>query len=116
MLRIENLTRHTTLVEQGRVADNFLTKFRGLMGVRTLPQGAGLLITGCNSVHTHFMRMPIDVLYVDESHRVVDIDPAMAAWRIGRTRKGAAYVVELPSGTVAQTQCTVGDQLFVSMG
>lgn len=116
MLRIENLTRHTTLVQRGRVADNFFTKFRGLMGVRSLPPGDGLLITSCNSVHTHFMRMPIDVLYVDDSHCVVDIDPAMAAWRIGRTRKQATYVVELPSGTVAQTQCNVGDQLFISLG
>ncbi len=116
MLRIENLTRNTTLVAQGRVAENFFTKFRGLMGVRALPQGGGLLIPGCNSVHTHFMKMPIDILYVDDRHCVVDIDPAMAAWRIGRTRKNAAYVVELPSGTVAQTQCNVGDQLLVSVG
>ncbi|MEZ4673543.1 MAG: DUF192 domain-containing protein [Caldilineaceae bacterium] len=66
MLRIENLTRNTTVVEQGRVADNFLKKFRGLMGVRHLPQGDGLLIAGCNSVLTHFMRIPIDILYVDK--------------------------------------------------
>jgi uncharacterized membrane protein (UPF0127 family) len=115
MLRIENLTRKTTVVEQGRVADNFLTKFRGLMGVRDLPQGAGLLIAGCNSVHTHFMRMPIDILYIDKSNRVVDIDPHMGTWRIGRARKGAAFVVEVPSGTTARTNCMVGDQLLISI-
>lgn len=115
MLRIDNLTRNTTLIEQGRVADNFLTKFRGLMGVRQLPQGSGLLITGCNSVHTHFMRIPIDVLYIDKEDRVVDIDARMATWRIGRTRKAASYVVEVPSGTAEQTGCTVGDQLLISV-
>lgn len=115
MLRIQNLTRNTTLVEQGRVADNFLSKFRGLMGVRHLPQGDGLLITGCNSVHTHFMRMPIDVLYVDENHRVVGMDAEMATWRIGRTRKGASAVIEVPSGTTTRTQCAVGDQLLISV-
>ena len=115
MLHIENLTRKTTVVEQGRVANNFLTKFRGLMGVRHLPQGDGLLIAGCNSVHTHFMRMPIDILYVDKDDRVVDIDPQMGTWRIGRTRKGAIFVVELPSGTTERTNCMVGDQLLISV-
>ncbi|HRW04773.1 MAG TPA: DUF192 domain-containing protein [Caldilineaceae bacterium] len=115
MLRIDNLTRNTTVIEQGRVADNFLTKFRGLMGVRHLPQGDGLLITGCNSVHTHFMRIPIDVLYIDKHNRVVDIDPSMNAWRIGRARKSASYVLEVPSGTAERTGCTVGDQLLISV-
>ena len=115
MLRIENLTRSTTLVEQGRVADNFFTKFRGLMGVPHLPAGDGLLIAGCNSVHTHFMRMPIDILYIDNDNRVVDIDPNMGTWRICRTRKAASSVVELPSGTTARTNCTVGDQLLISV-
>ncbi|MCB0062053.1 MAG: DUF192 domain-containing protein [Caldilineaceae bacterium] len=115
MLRIENLTRQTTLVAQGRVADNFLTKFRGLMGVRELPDGDGLLITGCNSVHTHFMRIPIDVLYVDAQHRVVGIDPEMATWRIGRTHKAATAVIEMPSGTATRTQCAIGDQLLISV-
>ena len=115
MLRVENLTRKTTVVKEGRIAGNFLTKFRGLMGVRHLPEGSGLLITGCNSVHTHFMRIPIDVLYVDESHRVVDLDPQMATWRIGRTRKGATSVIEIPSGTATRTQCAIGDQLLISV-
>jgi len=115
MLRIENLTRKTTLVEQGRVATNFFTKFRGLMGVRHLPPGDGILIAGCNSVHTHFMRIPIDVLYIDENNCVVDIDPSMATWRIGRTRKGAAAVVEVPSGTTARTHSAIGDQLLISV-
>ena len=66
MLQVENLTRQTLLIKQGRVADNFWTKFRGLMGVRQLPEGDGLLITKCDNVHTHFMRMPIDVFYINQ--------------------------------------------------
>ncbi len=115
MLRIENLTQNTTLVEEGRAATNFLTKLRGLMGVRHLPAGTGLLIADCNSVHTHFMRIPIDVLYIDEQHRVVDMDLEMASWRIGRTRNGAKAVIEVPSGTATRTHCSIGDQLLISM-
>lgn len=116
MLHIENITRNTVLVERGRVADNFWTKFRGLMGVRQLPEGDGLLITKCDNVHTHFMRMSIDVFYVDAHNCIVDIDPAMKTWRIGRRRNTAAFVIETPRGTALRTQSTVGDQLKISIG
>lgn len=111
MLSVKNVTRNTMVVEQGRVADNFWTKFRGLMGVRQLPVGDGLLIEGCDSVHTHFMRMPIDVFYIDDKQRIVGIDAAMKSWRIGRRRPTASAVLEAPSGTAARTHSTIGDQL-----
>jgi len=114
MLYVKNVTRNTVLVEHGQVANNFWTQFRGLMGVRQLPAGNGLLLSHCDSVHTHFMRMPIDVLYVGADHRIVDIDPAMKPWRIGRQRKRASSILELPSGTVAHTQSAIGDQLKIS--
>lgn len=113
MLYVENTTRNTVLVQHGRVADNFWTKFRGLMGVRHLPPGDGLLIRDCDNVHTHFMRMSIDVLYVDAHHRIVGIDPALKSWRIGRKRPGAAFVIELPSGAAAQS--AIDDQLKISI-
>jgi uncharacterized protein len=114
MLQVENMTRKTMVVEHGRVANNFWTKFRGLMGVRHLPEGDGLLIAGCDNVHTHFMRMPIDVFYIDDHNCIVDIDPAMKTWRIGRKRTTAAFVIEAPSGTAMRTQSIVGDKLKIS--
>jgi hypothetical protein len=50
-LQIHNLTRNTALVESGRVADNFWTRFVSLMGAAGLGAGEGLLITRCNSIH-----------------------------------------------------------------
>ncbi len=114
MLSVKNVTRNTLLVEEGRVADNFWTKFRGLMGVRQLPIGDGLLIEACDSVHTHFMRIPIDIFYIDEKQRIVGIDAAMQSWRIGRRHANAAAVLEVPSGTAARTQSTIGDQLKIA--
>lgn len=116
MLQIENMTRNTMLMKRGRMADNFLTKFRGLMGVRQLHEGEGLLITHCNSVHTHFMFMPIDIIYVDKNHRIVDLEAEMKTWRIGRTRRNADYVIELPPGVIAHTRCAVGDELRLQKG
>lgn len=114
MLQVENVTRNTILVTRGQVAGNFWTRFRGLMGVRQLPIGDGLLIKHCDSVHTHFMRMTIDVLYVNVHNCIVGMDAAMQPWRIGRKWTDAAYVLELPNGTITRSQSAIGDQLKVS--
>jgi len=115
MLHVDNATRGVTLVDKGSVADNYLKRLKGLIGVRHLPPGDGLLIKPCKDIHTHFMSIPIDVLYVDANNRVVGIDAELKSWRFGRRRSQARFVIELPSGTVARTGCTIGDELVVSI-
>ena len=112
-VQIENQTQGRTLVSSGRVADNFWTSLRGLIGHGPLAPGEGLLIIPSNSIHTHFMGFPIDVLYVDRAQRVVAIDRDMAPWRFGRIHRGARFVIELPAGAIAATGTQVGDQLLV---
>ena len=112
-IRVENLTRETTVVSQGRVADSFFPRLVGLMGAAGLAAGQGLLILPCNSIHTHFMRSPIDVLYVSRELEVVYVDHAMKPWRFGRIHRGARFVVELPAGTAVTTGAQAGDRLAV---
>jgi len=69
MLKVENLTQGTTVVERGRIADNAWTRFKGLIGVRELAEGDGLAIIPCSGVHCMFMSIPIDVVYVDKEDR-----------------------------------------------
>lgn len=113
MLHVKNKTRKTVLVNKGRVANNIWTRFKGLIGVRDLPEGDGLLITPCKGVHCMFMSIPIDVLYVDQDDQVVALDPNMQPWRVGRVYRQSRYVLELPAGTLARTNTAVGDQLHV---
>ena len=112
-IRVENLTRGQTLVTAGRVADTFWTRLRGLMGSKSLAPGEGLLVVPCKSVHTHFMRFPIDVLYVNAAQEVVGIDRGLSPWRFGWPRSDARFVIELPAGTVSATGTQIGDQLRV---
>ena len=56
------------MATQGRAADTFFTRFKGLIGAPSLTKGEGLLILPCNSIHTHVMRFPIDVLYVSKDN------------------------------------------------
>ena len=62
------------------IADGFLNRLLGLMGRKKLPQGHGLLLLPCNSVHMLFMKFPIDVVYVDENFVVKKIVRNLPAW------------------------------------
>ena len=115
MLQVTNTTRETSLVSKGRVANNFFTRLRGLVGVKELPAGDGMLIQPCNQVHCMFMSIPIDVLYLGSDGRVLAIDAAMRPWAVGRLVRGAKSVLELPAGMAATTKTTVGDQLQITL-
>ena len=115
MLHIKNSTRNSIVIDHGRIADNFWTRLVGLVGVRKLASGDGLLIKPCKGVHSMFMSIPIDVLYVDRNHMVIGADREMKPWRIGRIYPASNYVVELPVGAIAQTETQIGDQLVVDL-
>ena len=113
MLQVENLTRGVALVTRGRVADNYFARLRGLIGVRNLPAGEGLLIAPCNQVHCMFMSIPIDVIYIGRDDRVLSVDHSMRPWTFGRLVRGAKRVLELPAGTAKATGTVNGDQLRI---
>jgi hypothetical protein len=113
VLHIDNLTRGTRVVEHGCIADSFWTRLKGLMGVRRLAPGDGLLITPAQQIHTHFMAITIDVLYVDENNQVIDMDVALKPWQVGRFRQRARTIIEIPSGMLAATHSACGDQLKI---
>jgi uncharacterized membrane protein (UPF0127 family) len=107
----------TTLVTSGgRVAcprcvaaDTPWRRLRGLIG-RRLGPGEGLLIRPASSIHTCFMRAPIDVVFLDRGGRVLRVAPALGPWRLAWCR-GAAAVLELPAGACARAGLTAGDAL-----
>ena len=104
-----NTTRNQVIAEKTRLADNPWTSFKGLMGAKPLPEGEALLITPSSSIHTHFMRFAIDVLYVSKDDVIVGIDRDLKPWRFGRFYKGVKYVVEMTAG--GAKACQVGDTI-----
>lgn len=80
------------------VADNFFTRFRGLMFRKDLAPGEGLLLKNCSAIHCCFMRFPIDAVYLDDGMQVVAAE-TVKPWRLGGIYPGARHVLELPSGS-----------------
>jgi uncharacterized membrane protein (UPF0127 family) len=110
------------LVADGRVvcpalsvADTAPSRMKGLLGRRVLDAEEGLLLRPAGSIHTAFMRFPIDAVFLDEDLRVLRVEANLRPWRIAMER-GAKVVVELPAGTAEGMGLAVGMTLELAEG
>ena len=87
-----------SLVPHLEIADTFLSRAVGLLGRKTLPPGHGLLIRPCASIHTAFMRFPIDVAFLDRQGRVVKVIRNLPPWRMASGGRSACAVLETLGG------------------
>src|SRR5947209_20577024 len=110
-VRVVNRTNGRVLAERAELADNYWTRFKGLMGRRDLPAGGGLVLKPGGGIHMWFMRMPLDVIHVDKSDRVTHVLRGIKPWRFGPLFVGNKIAIELAVGTAAATQ--IGDQIVV---
>ncbi len=95
------------------VADNPLTRLRGLLGRAGLANGEGLLIRPTSSIHTCFMRFPIDAVFLDAKLTVLDVRHDVKPWRTA-LKRGAKSVLELPAGEAARRGVERGATLRLS--
>ena len=100
----------STICERCGVADRMLPRMKGLLGKRELAEGEGLLIRPAPSIHTFFMRFPIDALFVSRDGEVLKIAANVRPWRI-RSCKRASAVLELAAGEAQRRGIAVGDRI-----
>lgn len=98
--------------ERCEVAASPRARLRGLLGQRGLRPGEGLLLRPCGSVHTCFLRFPIDVVLLDGDHQVLRVVERMRPWRLAG-RRGTKVVLELAAGEARRRAISPGDQLVV---
>ncbi len=114
IIAVVNQTRGHALAERCDLARTFFARGLGLMGRSHLEAGQGLLIYPEWSIHTFFMRFPIDVLFMNKDDCVIGMSQAMPPYRPFAGVWGARYVIELPAGLIAATDTQVGDQLLLT--
>jgi uncharacterized membrane protein (UPF0127 family) len=102
----------TTVCESCVVADRMLPRMKGLLGRRELASGEGMLIRPASSIHTFFMRFPIDAVFLSRDGEVLKVAENVGAWR-ARSRRRAHSVLELPAGEAERREIAPGHQLEV---
>jgi uncharacterized membrane protein (UPF0127 family) len=92
------------------LAASFTARSRGLLGRSGLPSGEGLLIRPAGSIHTFFMRFPIDVVFLDRGGVVVKLVSDLRPWRVALARRGRD-ALELGAGEARRSGIKPGDRL-----
>ena len=92
------------------VADRAHRRMRGLLGRKYLRQGEGMVLRPGWSIHTAFMRFPIDAVFLDADQVVIKIEHEVGPWRTVSCR-GAREVVEMSAGECRRRGLEVGDRV-----
>src|SRR5688500_20399255 len=74
------------------VADSTMRRLRGLLGRGDLPSGHGVLLRPAWSIHTAFMRFPIDVVFLDPDQVVIRIVPNLTPFTTASCRGARARI------------------------
>ncbi|MFH1774847.1 MAG: DUF192 domain-containing protein [Methanobacteriota archaeon] len=108
---VYNATKSKEVCEAGEAS--FLGRAVGLMFREKLGRGRGLLIKfflGFNSVHSLFMRFPIDLIFISKDLRVVDLK-TLKPWRAYSPKKRCEWVLEVNEGKINEKNIEIGDVL-----
>jgi len=112
-LLVTNVTRGTVLATRLEAAHTGPKRRKGLLGRDGLAAGEGLWIAPCESVHTFFMRFPIDLVYLDREKKIKKARSSVGPWRLSACLS-AYSILELPAGTIRETRTERGDTLEIA--
>jgi uncharacterized membrane protein (UPF0127 family) len=86
------------IVERLELATTFWQRFCGWQFRKIPVVGTGILLAPCSSIHTFWMRFPIDIAFLDAEGVIVEIAADVSPWRIVPKVRSAVAVLEIPSG------------------
>jgi len=113
---VYNRTREVFVATEAAVANTYLRRLVGLLGKtkKWLRPGQGLWIVPSRGVHTIGMLFPIDLVFLDQSRRVIHIEEYVRPFAISKVCLNASSVLELPPHTVFRTGTRTGDKLEIT--
>ena len=112
-LALLDLDTGRVVSEDLHVAVSFGKRLVGLMGREALGCGEGLLLERCPSIHTFFMRFPIDLAYLDGSFRGVAEHAGVQPWRVVRPAPFGLHALEMAEGAFEARGLETGHRLLV---
>jgi len=109
---IHNITKQTIISAETFYAENILTRARGMIG-RNFGEFDGMLFENCHAIHTMFMTINLDVIFVDDSYKICSLYESLSTWLPLVRDSKAKTVIELPVGTIARAKCQIGDAVNI---
>jgi len=107
---ITNLTKKIPIARKPVYPSSFLSRGRGMI-FRNFNNFDAMVFNNCNTITTLLMQIKIDVLFVDIENCICDLRKELVPWRLLVRSRSAVAVVELPAGTIENTNTEIGDIL-----
>ncbi len=111
LFEVHRVADGATLLRRVKMADGLYARTLGLMFRPEMGDIDGLVIKG-NGIHTHFMRFPMDAVFLDRENRVVKYVRAMRPWRMTWFYPRAVRVLEA-AGNAMPADLAIGERLEV---
>ncbi len=114
---LEHVRTGRVLLTDVEGALDWRRRLRGLMGRTGLAPGAGMFFPDCRAIHTFFMRMAIDVIFLDSEWRVAGLAENLKPWRmlVCEDPRGR-HTLETGAGSLSHWALSAGDALRLSEG
>ena len=111
--KLRNKRNNQLIAENVILANSFAQRSKGLLGKKSFEKENTLWIQRCQSIHTFFMKFPLDAVFVDKDLKVTNILFNLKPWRVTPYYFKAKSVFEFAAGTIDKDKITIGDQLYV---
>lgn len=108
-----NRTRESFLGLRVTSADTLFMRLKGALGKLGLKPDDGIWLAPSRGIHTIGMLFPIDLVYLDESNRVIHLVEHLGPGRISPIRIGCASILELESRSIYASDTRIGDELII---
>lgn len=108
-----NQTRECFLGLEVEKADLSLAKLKDRIASLALKSGEGLWLTPFRGLPEWGIRVPLDLLYLDQDSRVIDVVESYPVFRAGVSTPQPASVLALPTHSIYSSQTQAGDQLVL---
>ena len=113
MSRLIHLKTKDVVAESVLKARNLWERTRGLLGRTHFPEKEAFWISHCSSIHTFFMKFPIDVIFVDKELKVTSLAHSVPSFRILLGGWKSKAVFEMKAGELKKHNIQKGDKLYV---
>jgi hypothetical protein len=108
-----NQTRECFLGLEVDGADLSLAKLKDRIASLALKSGEGLWLTPFRGLPEWGIRVPLDLLYLDQDCRVIDVVESYPVFRANAATPQPASVLALPTHSIYSSQTQAGDQLVL---
>ena len=108
-----NQTRECFLGLEVEGADLSLAKLKDRIASLALKSGEGLWLSPFRGLPEWGIRVPLDLLYLDQDSRVIDVVESYPVFRANASTAQPASVLALPTHSIYSSQTQAGDQLVL---